>query len=134
MKAKEMLTTDKGVFEFVKQHLITQGQKSESITSCYYKQPNGLRCAIGCLIDDEFYNENLEFKNGDDPIILDAVQKSLPNWKINHNMLIELQELHDEVEVEEWEWKLEELEQLTFNREELLRKDDERIKELLNEN
>lgn len=134
MKAKEMLITDEGVFEFVKQHLITQGQKSEFITSCYYKQSNGLRCAIGCLIEDEFYNENLEFKNGDDPIILDAVQKSLPNWKINKGMLIELQELHDEIEVDEWEWKLEQLEQLTFNREELLRKDDQRIRKLLNEN
>ena len=134
MKAKEMLTTDEGVFEFVKQHLITQGQKSESSTSCYYKQSNGLRCAIGCLIEDEFYNENLEFKNGDDPMVLSAIQKSLPNWKINKGMLIKLQELHDEIEVEEWEWKLEQLEQLTFNREELLRKDDERIRKLLNEN
>ena len=132
MKVKEMLATDEGVFEFVKQHLLTQGQKSSSSTSCYYKNPKGLSCAIGCLIENEFYNDNLEFKNGDDPIVIDAVTKSLPNWVINKNMLLDLQVVHDEYEVEEWEWKLQELEEQTFHREELLRKDDEEIRKLLN--
>ena len=132
MKVKEMLTTDEGVFEFVKQHLLTQGQKSESITSCFYKKSNGLSCAIGCLIENEFYNDDLEFKNGDNPIVIDALTKSLPNWIINKNMLLDLQLIHDEYEVEEWECKLQELEEQTFNREELLRKDDEEIRRLLN--
>ena len=127
-----MLTTDEGVFEFVKQHLLNQGQKSEGVSSCFYKKNNGLSCAIGCLIENEFYNDNLEFKNGDDPIVIDAVRKSLPNWVINENMLIDLQVVHDEYEVEEWECKLQELEEQTFRREELLRKDDEEIRKLLN--
>ena len=133
MKVKEMLTTDEGVFEFVKQHLLTQGQKSESITSCLYKQPNGMSCAIGCLIENEFYNDNLEFKNGDDPVVINAIKQSLPNWVINKNILIELQELHDEIEVDEWEWQLEILEKQIFHREKLLEEDDEEIKKLLNE-
>jgi hypothetical protein len=132
VKVKEMLTTDEGVFEFVKQHLLNQGQKSEGKSSCFYKQKNGLSCAIGCLIENEFYNDNLEFKNGDDPIVIDAVTKSLPNWVINKNMLLDLQVVHDEYEVEEWECKLQELEEQTFHREELLRKDDEEIRKLLN--
>lgn len=132
MKAKEMLTTDEGVFEFVRQHLLNQGQKSEGVSSCFYKKNNGLSCAIGCLIENEFYVDNLEFKNGDDPIVIDAVKKSLPNWVINKNMLLDLQVIHDEYEVEEWEFRLQELEEQTFHREELLKKDDEEIKRLVN--
>ena len=132
MKAKEMLTTDEGVFEFVRQHLLNQGQKSEGVSSCFYKKNNGLSCAIGCLIENEFYVDNLEFKNGDDPIVIDAVKKSLPNWVINKNMLLDLQIIHDEYEVEEWEFRLQELEEQTFHREELLKKDDEEIKKLVN--
>jgi len=132
VKAKEMLTTDEGVFEFVRQHLLNQGQKSEGVSSCFYKKNNGLSCAIGCLIENEFYVDNLEFKNGDDPIVIDAVKKSLPNWVINKNMLLDLQVIHDEYEVEEWEFRLQELEEQTFHREELLKKDDEEIKRLVN--
>lgn len=132
MKAKEMLTTDESVFEFVRQHLLNQGQKSEGVSSCFYKKNNGLSCAIGCLIENEFYVDNLEFKNGDDPIVIDAVKKSLPNWVINKNMLLDLQVIHDEYEVEEWEFRLQELEEQTFHREELLKKDDEEIKRLVN--
>ena len=134
MKAKEMLTTDEGVFEFVKQHLLTQGQRSESITSCFYKKSNGLSCAIGCLIENEFYNDDLEFKNGDNPIVIDAVTKSIPNWVINLNMLTDLQIIHDEYEPEEWEWKLQELEAETFHREELLKMDDEAQRKWWKEN
>ena len=127
-----MLTTDEGVFEFVRQHLLNQGQKSEGVSSCFYKKNNGLSCAIGCLIENEFYVDNLEFKNGDDTIVIDAVKKSLPNWVINKNMLLDLQVIHDEYEVEEWEFRLQELEEQTFHREELLKKDDEEIKRLVN--
>ena len=127
-----MLTTDESVFEFVRQHLLNQGQKSEGVSSCFYKKNNGLSCAIGCLIENEFYVDNLEFKNGDDPIVIDAVKKSLPNWVINKNMLLDLQVIHDEYEVEEWEFRLQELEEQTFHREELLKKDDEEIKKLVN--
>ena len=135
MKVKEMLTTDEGVFEFVKQHLLNQGQKSESSnTSCIYKKNNGLSCAVGCLIENEFYNDNLEFKNGDDPIVIDAVRKSLPNWIINKNMLLDLQAIHDECEADEWEWKLQELEAQTFHREELINMDEESQKKWWKEN
>jgi hypothetical protein len=127
MKVKEMLTTDEGVFEFVKQHLITQGEKSSSSTSCYYRNSSELSCAIGCLIEDQFYNDGLEFHNGDDPLVIEAVKKSLPNWVINKDMLLSLQSVHDEYEVEEWEWQLEILEKQLFHREELLEEDNKKL-------
>jgi hypothetical protein len=135
MKAKEMLTTDEGVFEFVKQHLITQGQKSEIYgTGCLYKQSKyKLSCAIGCLIEDEFYSNELEFKNIYNPLVTKAIQKSLPNWIMNTEMLVNLQELHDRYEVDEWEWQLEILEKQLFHREELLEEDNKKLMEFFRE-
>ncbi len=133
MKVKEMLTTDEGVFEFVKQHLITQGEKSSSTTSCYYRDSSDLSCAVGCLIEDQFYNVGLEFHNGDDPVVIEAVQKSLPNWVINKDMLLYLQSIHDEYEVDEWEWQLEILEKQLFHREELLEEDNKKLMEFIHE-
>ena len=133
MKVKEMLTTDEGVFEFVKQHLLNQGQKSISSTSCFYKQSNGLSCAIGCLIENNFYNDDLEFKNGDDPIVIDAVRKSIPNWVVNVTMLTDLQNVHDEYGPDEWEYELEYLEKVTFHKK-MIEKNNKKLKELLNEN
>ncbi len=133
MKVKEMLTTDEGVFEFVKQHLITQGEKSSSTTSCYYRDSSKLSCAVGCLIEDQFYNVGLEFHNGDDPVVIEAVQKSLPNWVINKDMLLYLQSIHDEYEVDEWEWQLEILEKQLFHREELLEEDNKKLMEFIHE-
>ena len=134
MKVKEMLTSDEGVFEFVKQHLLTQGQKSSSSTSCYYRDPNGLSCAVGCLIEQQFYNVGLEFHNGDDPVVIEAVKKSLPNWFVNEDMLLALQSIHDGHDVDEWEWQLEILEKQLFHLEELLEEDDKKLKEFLREN
>ena len=133
MKVKEMLTTDEGVFEFVKQHLITQGEKSSSTTSCYYRDSEELSCAVGCLIEDQFYNVGLEFHNGDDPVVIEAVQKSLPNWVINKDMLLYLQSIHDEHEVDEWEWQLEILKKQLFHREELLEEDNKKLMEFIHE-
>jgi hypothetical protein len=133
VKVKEMLTTDEGVFEFVKQHLITQGEKSSSTTSCYYRDSSDLSCAVGCLIEDQFYNVGLEFHNGDDPVVIEAVQKSLPNWVINKDMLLYLQSIHDEYEVDEWEWQLEILEKQLFHREELLEEDNKKLMEFIHE-
>ena len=133
MKVKEMLTTDESVFEFVKQHLITQGEKSSSTTSCYYRDSSELSCAVGCLIEDQFYNVGLEFHNGDDPVVIEAVQKSLPNWVINKDMLLYLQSIHDEHEVDEWEWQLEILKKQLFHREELLEEDNKKLMEFIHE-
>lgn len=133
MKVKEMLTTDESVFEFVKQHLITQGEKSSSTTSCYYRDSEELSCAVGCLIEDQFYNVGLEFHNGDDPVVIEAVQKSLPNWVINKDMLLYLQSIHDEHEVDEWEWQLEILKKQLFHREELLEEDNKKLMEFIHE-
>jgi hypothetical protein len=47
-------------FDKVCVHLLTQLQKSVFLDSngsmaCAYRGPNGLKCAVGCLIPDELY-------------------------------------------------------------------------------
>ncbi len=116
MKVKEMITTDEGIFEFVKQHLITQGQKSADIhDNCFYRTSKGtLSCAVGCLIEDEFYNSELEYRNVLTEVVMSALHKSLPNWNINTHLLEDLQNIHDVYQPDEWEIRLEILERKIF--------------------
>ncbi len=55
--------TIRQLFDFVKNHLLTQNEKSFSEVRgyCMYRQ-GSLKCAIGCLISDEQYNGELENK------------------------------------------------------------------------
>lgn len=67
-------------------------------------------CAVGCLLLDDFYDENFEGKTIEyEGIVWDAVIKSNPLWKLTDNsltMLKELQGIHDHAEVENWELRL----------------------------
>lgn len=51
------------VFDEVALHLLRQGQKSASEGICYYRGPDGLKCAAGFLIPDELYHESFEGNN-----------------------------------------------------------------------
>ena len=44
----------------VKAHLLAQGRPATFQGSCVYRSPSGLKCAVGCLITDEAYDEDLE--------------------------------------------------------------------------
>lgn len=51
------------IFDTVVNHLINQKQKSVkegNKTNCLYRGPNGLKCAVGCLIPDDVYEEYME--------------------------------------------------------------------------
>ena len=106
------LTTDEEVFNYVKEFLLEQGEKSYSTKhGCAYRGEDNRKCAIGCLILDEFYDE--EFEGGlpnsnDGPkgyLIRDAIEKSLPNWQMNLDLLSNVQSIHDNYEVENWRYE-----------------------------
>jgi hypothetical protein len=44
----------------VRDHLLAQGERSMDDEVCAYRSPDGLRCAVGCLIPD-----NLEIREGE---------------------------------------------------------------------
>jgi len=100
--------TDKELFLQIKTHLLTQGKQciatykdsltDREVTSCAYRSPEGLKCAVGCIIKDEYYTPELEGRNVLSITVKDAVVRSLgleflPNH--THEMLSSLQDLHD---------------------------------------
>ena len=96
------LKTDYDVFNYVKEHLLNQNQRSLDPWSlqCQYRSQteNGkvLMCAVGCLMDDNYYSPEFENSSPSDSRVRDAIEKSMPNWAYNVDLLSELQNLHDE--------------------------------------
>lgn len=96
------------IFDQVAKHMLTQMKKSviideDDIIRCFYKNPEGLSCAAGCLIADDEYNP--EFEN--------QSWSSLVDWghvpKRNSELIEFLQKIHDNNEPTEWEDLLREL-------------------------
>lgn len=111
------------IFKKVKDHLLTQGVRSATVREnapkslsstvvCRYRGPDGLKCAVGCLIDDKSYSERLEgFYAGHRPV-LEAVRRSLDVEELPEEtvrMIVELQKVHDEHAPPIWPRLLEEL-------------------------
>lgn len=73
--------TKQEIFDTVTTHLFTQGKRADvgkgSYTSCRYRTGEGLKCAVGCLIKDEFYSETYEGSGVYDADVVDAVSKSI---------------------------------------------------------
>jgi hypothetical protein len=68
-------------------------------------------CAIGCLIDDNFYSDKLENCSPNDLDVRKAIENSIfSDWEYNVSLLSELQNIHDEYEPDNWSLKLEYLE------------------------
>ena len=110
------LETDYDVFNYVKQHLLNQNEKSVDpwSLSCYYRaqKEDGkvLMCAVGCLIDDNYYSDEFENSSPSDLRVKQAIESSITNWNYNVSLLSELQNIHDEYEPDQWSLKLESLE------------------------
>ena len=98
------------VFRKVAYHLLTQNKKSESEDACWYKFDTdpAIRCAIGCLIRDQYYNKDLEGKSVDDIEVQNALSSSLKEPITNRDriFLSELQMIHDYVPVKDWDKEL----------------------------
>ena len=110
------LKTDYDVFNYVKEHLLKQDEKSLDpyTLSCYYRGQNKdgktLMCAVGCLIDDDFYSIDFENSSPSDIRVRAAIENSIPNWAYNVDLLSELQNLHDQNDPYSWSLDLEYLE------------------------
>ena len=106
MKQLNELVTDKDVFDYVSSFLINQNEKSTADDiGCAYRGDEGKKCAIGCIIADEFYHPSIEKQTAYDTKVLYAVKDSLPKYTINDRFLSKLQEVHDGFESELWELK-----------------------------
>lgn len=80
-------STPQEVFDYVAKHLIKQGKQAVAGSNCAYRSPEGLSCAVGCLITDEEYNVNME---GESSTLL-STRLGSPFWKTHEGLLIDLQ-------------------------------------------
>lgn len=113
MNILESITTDREIIMFVENHLLTQDKKSISVDDgmCMYKDDSGknLSCAIGCLISEDFYSKDMERKGLSNSLVMEIIRKSLPNWKVNFDLLDSLQSIHDQIDIEDWDYALDHL-------------------------
>lgn len=102
--------TQQQVFDFVVTHLMTQGKKSDDEDGdCRYRTPEGLKCAVGCLMSDEEYNPKYE---GCSVPYLQMVfrEDSFLNLIATYEKLLtELQYVHDTYTPEAWSEQLQEV-------------------------
>lgn len=91
--------TDQEAFETMVRHLRRQGKRSANANgTCLYRGPDGLRCAVGCLIPDDQYKRSLEGKAAE------FITKNVPALRhIGGWLLSEMQSVHDEFDPWQWE-------------------------------
>jgi hypothetical protein len=97
------------VFTRVARHLLAQNAKATvsgfgpTVCRYRYRTPDGLRCAIGCLIADDKYNANIEGLPAAGPRVLAALEASGVSG-VSHMgpFLNALQDIHDAREPHEW--------------------------------
>ena len=109
----EELTRMRAVFDRVKNHLLAQKTRPFAGIECKYRGPRGLKCAVGCLIDDEHYSSQIEgYSIATTTKVQRVLERSLGyplTYNIRH-MLAILQKIHDKVPEDLWEDRLAELE------------------------
>jgi hypothetical protein len=113
----------RGIFERCITHLLAQGRRSmvqlasdhasRKKEACAYRGDDGLMCAVGCLIADEFYDAaSMESKSFDANSVRHALRKSGVEldirWYVGpycysmRSLLEKLQRLHDTVGPADW--------------------------------
>ena len=96
-----MMTTQQ-IFDKAVGGVIKQGGRSVTVDDdevrCQYRGPNNLRCAVGHIINYDYYQEGLETANVHTKEVIRAIQYSIGRellWNEN-DMLCELQDAHDD--------------------------------------
>lgn len=114
-------STPQEVFDFVVNHLYTQGQPAMAgITNdldwCTYRSPKGLTCAVGCLLTDQEYKPDFE-KRGIWALAKGEVEAGIPTlvneaggfYARHVSLLMSLQDVHDQTSRPAGKYNLEDL-------------------------
>lgn len=98
-------STTEEVFEYIRHHLLTQMQQSKNDKgACFYRNEQGLKCAAGCLIPDDMYYPDLEYRKWHALVTRNFAPE-------DHMELIqEMQRIHDDYDPITWEFELDKLE------------------------
>jgi hypothetical protein len=118
------------VFDTAAMHMLQQGEAAKNTSgNCFYRSPNGCRCPVGWLIPDNLYRPDLE-GNIVRSLSIESVLTSagvLPirmqgDYERYMDLLVELQQIHDNREPRQWKSYLISLAQ-RFNLEEIVAKE-----------
>lgn len=73
--------------ETIKDHLLEQGKRAWNSleASCMYRAPGGLKCAVGCLIDDKYFHESWNWKAVTSTLVRRALK--LSGWPTDDDAL-----------------------------------------------
>lgn len=98
------MLNEREIFDRVKTHLLQQNEKSyDEFNGCLYRGKNGLKCAVGCLIEDDEYDDAMEQNTVDE---LFRYRTSFKNFDVNNerhiDILSTLQDIHDSCDVDCW--------------------------------
>jgi len=103
------------IFDRVKAHLLTQGERSYKYNTCAYRGDNDTMCAIGCLVDDISYDPLMEGETVTSLYVLQKLASSLNalvgELTLCGAMLYDLQYLHDKSSPVDWPRGLDIIEQ-----------------------
>jgi hypothetical protein len=91
------MTYSQEIFDTVALHLFDQGERAQIHPGqCVYRTSTGNACAVGCLIPDEIYSNDMECNNV--PPLFDKFCHILPSDIFNYStldLLSCLQHAHD---------------------------------------
>jgi hypothetical protein len=111
--------TDREIFDKVRAHLLNQGVRAMVNDACRYRTPQGMACAVGCLIPEEFYDPMIEtgvlprcadglwndkgaVDENDDTLVDVMNQCGIPARNSVRSLLTDLQAVHDGNEPSKW--------------------------------
>lgn len=103
--------SDREAFEIAAAHLLKQGVRSGddqvAHPKCYYRGPNGTKCAIGALIPDDVYQEAWDREPyGARSLYQTPAKEFLP---VSQSLAVSLQSIHDICPPERWAEELKRL-------------------------
>ena len=120
------MLTKQEIYTKARKHLLAQGRRCMAVcaddnegTYCAYRNPEGLSCAIGCLIPDNLYSDVIEgcgvgshAREKKTAILVIFNQSGLTMGSPSIVGFLEcLQAIHDEVPPDGWERRLDMLAQ-----------------------
>lgn len=97
------------IYDRVAEHLLTQQKRSiGELGACVYRSPEGLKCAVGCLISDEAYSPKIEGTYVREQSVQEALRESgvKPLTEQVVFLLEGLQACHDDFYPEDWGGRL----------------------------
>jgi hypothetical protein len=101
------LSSNQKTLNKVVRHARRQGCKSvDPLTgSCLYRGPAGRRCFAGAVIPNRAYRKEFEGKSACSIVVAPTLQE----LGLNVNLCQDLQDIHDEENVDRWEEKFEDV-------------------------